>query len=182
MAACAKIPHMGRNMRSRCGDDRIGSDRLWMGDGVQGKSMTQGRDLTDTPAFLLLLAANLMARPFADTLGRKHDLTLAEWRCMMVLAARPGLANIDVAEASGVDVMTASRALRRLAKHGRLERRLDPTDKRRISGTLTQKGLALYRTIAVSAEQRLEMLLSDLSTRDRNELSRYLRAIIARLR
>ncbi|SEC13394.1 DNA-binding transcriptional regulator, MarR family [Rhizobiales bacterium GAS191] len=144
--------------------------------------MAKGLDLTDTPAFLLLLAANLMARPFADTLGRKHDLTLAEWRCMMVLASKPGLANIDVAEASGVDVMTASRALRRLARHGRLERRLDPADKRRMVGTLTQKGLQLYRTIAVSAEQRLEMLLTDLSARDRAELSRYLRAIIGRLR
>ncbi|SDR62664.1 DNA-binding transcriptional regulator, MarR family [Rhizobiales bacterium GAS113] len=144
--------------------------------------MAKGLDLTDTPAFLLLLAANLMARPFADTLGRKHDLTLAEWRCMMVLASKSGLANIDVAEASGVDVMTASRALRRLARHGRLERRLDPADKRRMVGTLTQKGLQLYRTIAVSAEQRLEMLLTDLSARDRAELSRYLRAIIGRLR
>jgi DNA-binding MarR family transcriptional regulator len=115
-------------------------------------------------------------------MGRKHDLTLAEWRCMIVLAARPGLANIEVAEASGVDVMTASRALRRLVRFGRLERHSDPADQRRMVATLTQKGMLLYRTIAESAERRQEMLLSDLGARDRKQLSGFLRAIITRLR
>jgi DNA-binding MarR family transcriptional regulator len=139
-------------------------------------------DLTRTPAFLLLLAANLMARPFVEAIGREHDLTLAEWRCMMVIAPRPGLANIDVAEASGVDVMTASRALRRLERRGRLERHRDPADKRRMITKLTALGVRLYETIAVSAEHRLELLLADLAVQERAELSRYLGAIIARLR
>jgi DNA-binding MarR family transcriptional regulator len=139
-------------------------------------------DLTKSPAFLLLLATNLMARPFADTIGRGYDITLAEWRCMMVLAPKPGLANIEVAEASGIDVMTASRALRRLEQHGRLERRPDPADKRRIVGRLTAKGTDLYKTIAVGAQRRAEHLLGDLNAQDRAQLSRYLTAIIARLR
>ncbi|MFI5013781.1 MAG: MarR family winged helix-turn-helix transcriptional regulator [Hyphomicrobiales bacterium] len=144
--------------------------------------MAKTSDLTKTPAFLLLLAANLMARPFVETIGREHDLTLAEWRCMMVLAPRPGLANVDVAEASGVDVMTASRALRRLERRGRLARHPDPTDRRRVMAKLTAQGLRLYETIAASAEHRLELLLADLAVEDRAELTRYLGAIIARLR
>jgi DNA-binding MarR family transcriptional regulator len=139
-------------------------------------------DLTKSPAFLLLLATNLMARPFADTIGDRHDVTLAEWRCMMVLAPRPGLANIEVAEASGLDVMTASRALRRLEEHGRLERRADPADKRRIVGRLTAKGLDLYRRMVSSAEDRAELVLGGLKAQERAHLSRYLEAIIARLR
>jgi DNA-binding MarR family transcriptional regulator len=144
--------------------------------------MAKPPDLTKTPGFLLLLAANLMARPFVETIGRENDVTFAEWRCMMVLAPTHGLANVEVAEASGIDVMTASRALRRLERRGRLERRKDPADKRRIVGKLTPKGIRHYEQIATSAERRLEMLLSDLAPRDRVELSRYLSAIIARLR
>ena len=97
---------------------------------------------------------------------------------MMVLAPRPGLANIEVAEASGVDVMTVSRALRRLERHGRVERRADPADKRRITGSLTTKGLDLYRAVAPSAE----LLFGELNVQDRAQLSRYLKAFIARLR
>jgi DNA-binding MarR family transcriptional regulator len=148
---------------------------------VREQSAVQTPDLTKSPAFLLMLATNLMARPFADAIGRRYDISLAEWRCMMVLAPRPGLANIDVAEASGVDVMTASRALRRLEQHGCIERRPDPADKRRIVGRLTPKGIDLYRMMAQSAERRAELVLSGLKTQDRAQLSRYLNAIIAKL-
>ncbi len=132
-------------------------------------------DLTKSPASQLFVAADLLARSFGNTIARRHDLTLAEWRCMMVLAPRPGLANIEVAEASGVDVMTVSRALRRLERHGRLERRADAQDKRRVTGCLTASGLDLYRTVAASAERAFDAL----KTQDRAQLSRYLKVILA---
>ncbi len=145
---------------------------------AKNANLAKTPDLTKAPAALLFVATDLLARSFADTIGRRHDLTLAEWRCMMVLAPRPGLANIEVAEASGVDVMTVSRALRRLERHGRLERRADPADKRRITGSLTPKGLDLYRTVAPSAE----LLFAELNVQDRAQLSRYLKTVIASLR
>ena len=126
----------------------------------------------------MFVAADLLARSFADAIGRRHDLTLTEWRCMMVLAPRPGLANIEVAEASGVDVMAVSRALRRLEQHGRLERCADPADKRRITGSLTPKGLDLYRAVAPGAES----LFDELNIQDRAQLGRYLKSVVASLR
>jgi DNA-binding MarR family transcriptional regulator len=145
---------------------------------AKSSGLAKAPDLTKTPAALLFAAADLLARSFTDTISRRHDLTLAEWRCMMVLAPRPGLANIEVAEASGVDVMTVSRALRRLERHGRLERRADPADKRRITGSLTPKGLDLYRAVAPSAE----LLFEALNVQDQAQLGRYLKAVIASLR
>ncbi|MBV9568182.1 MAG: MarR family transcriptional regulator [Hyphomicrobiales bacterium] len=145
---------------------------------VQEPRLTKTPDLTKAPVSLLFLATDLMARSFAETVGRRYDLTLAEWRCMMVLASRPGLANVEVAEASGVDVMTVSRALRRLEQHRRLERRADPADKRRITGSLTARGLDLYRTVAANDD----LLLGGVKVQDRVQLSRYLKSIIASLR
>ncbi|MBV8448109.1 MAG: MarR family transcriptional regulator [Hyphomicrobiales bacterium] len=145
---------------------------------VQEPRPTKTPDLTKAPVSLLFVAADLVARAFAETVGRRYNLTLPEWRCMMVLASRPGLANVEVAEASGVDVMTVSRALRRLEQHRRLERRADPTDKRRITGSLTARGLDLFRTVAASDE----FLLGELKSQDRAQLSRYLKSIIASLR
>ncbi|MBV8426423.1 MAG: MarR family transcriptional regulator [Hyphomicrobiales bacterium] len=132
-------------------------------------------DLTRTPASLLFMATDLLARRFADSIGRRHDLTLAEWRCMMVLATKPGLANVEVAELSGVDVMTVSRALRRLERKGRLARRADPADKRRVTGSLTASGLDLHARVAAGAER----FFGGLKAQERAQLSRYLKAIIA---
>ena len=142
------------------------------------KIFAKAPDLTKTSASLLFVASDLVARSFAGAIGRRHDLTLAEWRCMMVLATRPGLANIEVAEASGMDVMTVSRALRRLERHGRLARRADPADNRRVTGSLTASGLDLYVTVAASAE----LLFRELKSQERAQLARYLQALIASLR
>ncbi|MBV9431429.1 MAG: MarR family transcriptional regulator [Hyphomicrobiales bacterium] len=140
--------------------------------------LAKAPDLTKAPASLLFVATDLLARAFAERVGRHNDLTLPEWRCMMVLARRPGLANIEVAEASGLDVMMVSRALRRLAQHGHLERRSDISDKRRITASLTARGLDLYRNVAASAERLFEAL----NAQDRVRLGRYLKAIGESLR
>ncbi|MBV8763494.1 MAG: hypothetical protein JOZ66_01170, partial [Hyphomicrobiales bacterium] len=66
----------------------------------QSAGARQSADLTKAPASLLFVATDLLARAFAERIGRHNDLTLPEWRCTMVLARRPGLANIEVAEAS----------------------------------------------------------------------------------
>ena len=146
--------------------------------GPQELRLLKTPDLTKTPASLLFIATDLLARRFAERIGRRHDLTLAEWRCMMVLAKRPGLANIEVAELSGVDVMTVSRTLRRLERKGRLARRADPADKRRVTGSLTGSGLDVYRLVAESAE----LLFGELKAQERVQLSRYLKAIIVSAR
>ena len=139
---------------------------------------TRTPDLSKAAVPLLFFAADLLARCFTETIGRRHHLSLAEWRCMMVLAPRPGLANIEVAAASGLDVMTVSRALRSLEQEGRLERCADPTDKRRITSSLTEPGLELYRAVAASSE----LLPGELKAQDRAQLGRYLKSVIATLR
>ena len=42
--------------------------------------------------FKLVRVVNLTARPFVETLARRHRLSLNEWRVMIVLASHPGSA------------------------------------------------------------------------------------------
>ena len=46
--------------------------------------------------FKLVRVVNLTARPFVETLARTHQLSLNEWRVMVVLASHPGVAASDV--------------------------------------------------------------------------------------
>ena len=76
--------------------------------------------------FKLVRVVNLTARPFVESIGRGHRLTLNEWRAMLVLASHPGSAAQDVVAHTGLDKMTVSRALAGLQRRGRLVRRDRP--------------------------------------------------------
>ena len=104
--------------------------------------------------FKLVRVVNLTARPFTESLSRMHQLSLNEWRAMVVLASHPGMAATEVVDATGLDKMSVSRAIAALARRGRLLREGDPADARRRRLTLSAAGLALYRRIGASAVQR----------------------------
>ena len=77
----------------------------------------------DSLFFKLVRVVNLTARPFVETLSRQHQLSLNEWRVMVVLASHPGVAAHEVAEITGLDKMSVSRALAALERRRRVQRR-----------------------------------------------------------
>ena len=121
--------------------------------------------MVETPTFRILVAANRLARPFPERIGAAHDLTLAEWRCMMVLAARPGASGEEVAQTLGVDRMGVSRALRSLRKTGRANVRDAPG--RRNAWVLSDEGWRLFDRIAPLALERDAALLEGMSEGER---------------
>jgi DNA-binding MarR family transcriptional regulator len=76
--------------------------------------------------FRLLKLTNLLSRPFFGQFAKLHDLTLNEWRTMVVLANQPASAAQDVAAMTGLHPMNISRALAGLRKAGRIEEARDP--------------------------------------------------------
>jgi DNA-binding MarR family transcriptional regulator len=110
--------------------------------------------IDDSLFFKLVRLVNLTARPFVETLARTHQLSLNEWRVMVVLASHPGVAAHEVAEATGLDKMSVSRALSALARRRRIERRSDNADARRVLLQLNAAGRALYEAIGSMAAQR----------------------------
>ena len=145
--------------------------------------MTSGpRPLMDDSIFFKLVrVVNLTARPFVESIGRAHRLTLNEWRVMLVLASHPGSAAQEVAAHTGLDKMTVSRALAGLHRRGRLVRREDPGDKRRALLTLSAAGQRVCERIGVGGKAREQQLFAALSRSDRQHLGRTLDTLIATL-
>jgi DNA-binding MarR family transcriptional regulator len=140
------------------------------------------RDFIDSPVFKLLLAANLLARPFIEKIGPEKDLTLPEWRCLVALQAKGELSNTEVAELTGLDPMSVSRALDRLQRNDRVERTRDPDDGRRQLNRMTASGRAVYRAVVKLARQRQEAMVRGLAEKEVLLFDDMLGRIIGRLR
>jgi DNA-binding MarR family transcriptional regulator len=131
--------------------------------------------------FKLVRVVNLTARPFVETLARQHQISLNEWRAMVVLASHPGVAAREVAEYTGLDKMSVSRAIAALERHGRISKEADPADARRTRLQLNTAGKRLFQTIGASAAAREAQLFSAVSAADRALLDATMDRLITAL-
>lgn len=131
--------------------------------------------------FKLVRVVNLTARPFVETLARQHQISLNEWRAMVVLASHPGAAASDIAELTGLDKMSVSRAVAALDRHGRLTKATDDADARRTRLWLNAAGRALFQGIGRRAKQREAQLFSAISHSEQAALSVTIDRLIAAL-
>ena len=134
--------------------------------------------MDDSIFFKLVRVVNLTARPFVESVGRRHRLSLNEWRVMLVLASHPGVAAQEVALHTGLDKMTVSRALAGLARHGRLVRKLDATDKRRTCLWLSAAGQRVYEKVGTSGKAREAQLFAAVGPAEQAALGRTLDTLI----
>jgi DNA-binding MarR family transcriptional regulator len=134
--------------------------------------------LDDSLFFKLVRLVNLTARPFVETLSRTHRLSLNEWRAMVVLASHPGVAARDVAEHTGLDKMSVSRALAALEREQRVRRTPDPADARRARLWLSPRGERLFRAIGEQASRREARLYAALTAPQRAQLGRLVDRLI----
>ena len=109
-------------------------------------------------------------------------LSLPEWRALVVLCAKGPLSNIAVAELTGLDAMTVSRALDRLHRSGRVDRIRDPLDKRHWINRMTNPGRSTYRAVLKQARAREQDMAGDLTASEVQNLGRTLDRIIDQLR
>ena len=135
----------------------------------------------DSIFFRLVRVVNLTARPFSESIGRLHRLTLNEWRVLLVLANHAGVAANDVAALTGLDKMSVSRALAGLVRRGRVLRRVDGLDKRRTRLRLSAEGERLYQRIGAPAQARERQLFSGIGADEQARLGRTLDRLIANL-
>lgn len=128
--------------------------------------------------FKLVRVVNLTARPFVETLARTHHLSLNEWRVMVVLASHPGVAARDLADATGLDKMSVSRAIAALASRRRLLKQTDPKDARRTLLWLNATGQRLFKTIGTQASAREAQLFGPVSPDELAQLDRVVDKLI----
>ena len=108
--------------------------------------------LDDSLLFKLVRVVNLTARPFNEGIGRRHDLSLSDWRVMMVLGSHPGTTASDVCQRTGMDKMSVSRAIAALARRRRVTRKSDPTDGRRTLVRAYSSSARMAAALAVSPD------------------------------
>jgi len=124
--------------------------------------------------YRLSVLTNRISTAIARLYARRFRLTVPEWRVMAVLGRFGAMSANAVCERTAMDKVRVSRAVARLAKAGRLTRRVDAGDRRRAVLALTAAGRAVYEEIcplALAVERRL---LAPLDAHDRADLDRLL--------
>ena len=117
---------------------------------------------------LLKLNNRLMA-PFSTHLSHRHNISLNEFRLLMAIGRLGASASHELAEHTGVNAMSVSRAVQTLERHGR------------ISIELTPEGRRLYGIMRPQTHTVAAYLLSDLPKADLDKLDEIVGKLIAKL-
>ena len=120
---------------------------------------TRGCDRVAMLHQLLKLTNRLMA-PFSTHLAHRYKISLNEFRLLMTIGALGRTASHELAEVTGVNVMSVSRAVATLQRNGRIEVVRDDTNRRRKWLTLTDEGRRLYEIMRPQSEKVAAYLFS----------------------
>lgn len=91
----------------------------------------------------VLLASRALVAVAARSLAGLEDVTLPQYRALVVLAARGPQRSVDLAAQLGVNPSTAGRMCDRLSAKGLVRRRRDPADRRTVRQSLSGAGREL---------------------------------------
>lgn len=99
-----------------------------------------------------------------------EDVTLPQYRALVVLAGRGPQRVADLAEALAVTPSTATRMTDRLVRKGMVRRHRPPTNRRTVQVTLTATGRALVDAVTVARRVEIGRVLRQVPTADRPAL------------
>ncbi|WP_217980150.1 MarR family winged helix-turn-helix transcriptional regulator [Glycocaulis albus] len=111
-------------------------------------------------------ASGLIARAYQARFG----LSIWEWRVIAVLGGGEAITAQAICEATAMDKVTVSRALRALAERALVRRRTSPSDKRAALVSLTPEGQSIFDEIAPLAMEWERSLLEGFSAEEKRQL------------
>ncbi len=134
----------------------------------------------DNEDFLrLLVRAQINLWDAADTALRTgHDLPLARYLPMRVIARTPNCRVQDIADQLAITSGGASQAVDRIEKAGHVRRGPHPTNRRSSVVELTPEGRTLLDAAATTLDQALEHHLTPLSAATRTQIADGLAALL----
>ncbi len=118
--------------------------------------------LYDRPGFKLRRAHQIALSVFAEEC-RAFEVTTTQYGILVALAERPGLDQVGLAGALGLDRSTTGMVLGLLEARGLVQRVRPEGDRRRRRLTLTASGEALLEALGPAAERARQRLLAPLS-------------------
>jgi len=129
----------------------------------------------------LLKLNNRLLQPFSVYLEHQHKISVNEFRLLMMIGRMQVTASHELAELTGVNTMSVSRAVSALRRHGRVNVTQDPSNRRRKTLTLTAEGTRLYRAMLPATDKVARYLFEALRIDEMMAFDRYLRVLIAAL-
>jgi DNA-binding MarR family transcriptional regulator len=126
--------------------------------------------------FLLNWVAARSRTAFAAAL-EQHGLHLREFATLSIVAARPGLTQHELAQASEIDASTLVATLDGLEARGLAERRIAPQDRRKRAIHLTPEGERALTAGRAAAQQIADQSFGALSAAERKRFDALLRKL-----
>jgi DNA-binding MarR family transcriptional regulator len=133
-----------------------------LADGDASRSMHFAENAEVVLLHRLLKLTNRLMAPFSMHLSHRHKISLNEFRLLMTVGALGQTASHEVAELTGVNAMSISRAVATLQRHGRLQVTRDESNRRRKWLSLTEEGERLYQIMRPQTQTVAHYLFSEL--------------------
>jgi DNA-binding MarR family transcriptional regulator len=140
--------------------------------------MSATLDLPHFLPYLLSRVSNAVSEGLAEVYRESAELTLTEWRLLVVLAAQPGIPATELVRITLIDKVAISRALKRLLARKLVRRTLVRNDRRQRRLRLSDAGLALYESIAPRVARKERELLAMLGEAGRSQLEALLQRVL----
>ncbi len=129
---------------------------------------------------LLKLTNRLMA-PFSTHLAHRYKISVNEFRLLMTVGGLGRTASHEVAELTGVNAMSVSRAVATLQRHGRLVVEPDEDNRRRKWLSLSEEGERLYQIMRPQTETVAHYLFGKLNDAELAGFEQIVERLIERL-
>jgi DNA-binding MarR family transcriptional regulator len=124
----------------------------------------------------VLLASRVLVAVAARSLSDiAEEVTLSQFRTLVVLATEGPQSLAGMAEALGVTPATTTRTCDRLVKRRLIHRQAEPGNRRQLRLVVTKKGLALVDAVTGRRRGEIERIVNNLSHDDQSALIRGLR-------
>lgn len=129
----------------------------------------------------ILCVGNKLMAPFSVYLQHQYRISLNEFRLLMLIGQHENSASHELAAMTGVNVMSVSRAVSTLERHGRITTKRDPNNRRRKILALTDEGRKLYQLMREPTDRVAKFLLSDMRMDEIMAVHRHLKTMITTL-
>ncbi|MFM4823663.1 MarR family winged helix-turn-helix transcriptional regulator [Aeromonas bivalvium] len=133
--------------------------------------------LAHYPPYQLVHAAEMVRETFEQFYQARYQLTVPQWRLMMVLGPNYPISQKELVEASGMDKVRISREIHRLSEKGILQAQSSEQDKRVSLVSLTEQGEALFAQLKSEASSWQHTLTDYLPSEARQSIRQHLRSV-----
>jgi DNA-binding MarR family transcriptional regulator len=126
---------------------------------------------TDSVIDAVLSASRVLVAVAARSLSDvAEEVTLTQYRTLVVLASRGPQNLVGLSEVVGVTPATATRMCDRLVKKKLIVRQSEQDDRRQVRLALTKKGLKLVGTVTDRRRREIEVILSAIDPEEQTVL------------